>query len=187
MNVRALAVACVVSAAVAPLARAQDQPEETPRPWLRPMLGAHLGYASVERADNTFEIGASLDVGSYRTPRLRVALGVDYLSTEPTRGQSRGSYSDLSVNADLRLKPFRIRSVAPYLGGGLGLHFQSNDIPEANIADIYDGVAVGVQAFLGILVDGAESGRWGVSGELRSVRAKNLSRTSLRGGLFLRL
>ncbi len=187
MYIRSLLVAGTVAAILAPAARAQDQPEETPRTWLRPTLGAHLGYASVERADNTFEIGASLDVGSFRVPRVRVALGVDYLSTEPTRGQSRGSYSDLSVNADLRLKPFRIRSVAPYLGGGLGLHFQSNDIPEANIADIYDGVAVGVQAFLGILVDGAESGRWGVSGELRSVRAKNLSRTSLRGGLFLRL
>jgi hypothetical protein len=154
----------------------------------RPLLGVHLGYAGIEKAKNTIELGASAEIGSYRTPRLRFVLGLDYLSSETTRPpRPAGSFSDLSVNGDLRFKPFQVRTVAPYLGGGLGLHFRSNDYGDPNIADIYDGVAVGVQGFVGVLVDGADTGRWGFSGEFRAVRAKDLHRSSLRAGLFLRL
>jgi hypothetical protein len=169
------------------VAAAQEPVDEAERRTFRPALGAHLGYAAVERADDTFEVGAWIDVGSYRFSRLRVAIGVDYLKTEPARGQGQGSYSDVSVSGDLRLKPFRIRSVVPYVGAGVGIHFRSNDIPVPNVADIYDGIAVGVQGVAGLMVDGAASGRWGVSGELRAVRAQNLNRTSLRGGVFVRL
>ena len=155
---------------------------------VRPLVGIHLGYAGIEKAKNTVEFGVSAEIGSYRTPRLRAALGVDYLSSDTKRSpRPAGSFSDLSVNGDLRLKPFQVRSVAPYLGAGLSLHFRGNDYEEPNIADIYDGVAVGAQAFVGVLVDGSEDGRWGFSGELRTVRAQNLDRTSLRVGLFLRL
>jgi len=155
---------------------------------VRPLLGIHLGYAGIEKAKNTIEFGAAAEIGSYRTPRLRVALGVNYLSSDTNRPpRPAGSFSELSVYGDLRLKPFQVRSVAPYLGAGLGLHFRGNDYQEPNIADIYDGVAVGAQAFVGVLVDGHEDGRWGFSGELRTVRADNLDRTSLRVGLFLRL
>jgi hypothetical protein len=155
---------------------------------VRPLLGVHLGYAAIAKAKNTLELGVSAEIGSYRTPRLRFALGVDYLSSETTRPpRPAGSFSDLSVNGDLRFKPFQVRTVAPYLGGGLGLHFRSNDYGEPNIADLYDGVPVGVQGFVGVLVDGADDGRWGFSGEFRTVRAKDLHRSSLRAGLFLRL
>jgi len=155
---------------------------------VRPLLGVHLGYAAIEKAKNALSFGASAEVGSYRTPRLRFALGLDYLSSDTERPpRPAGSFSDLSVNGDLRYKPFRIRTVAPYLGAGVGLHFRDNDYEEPNIADLYDGIAVGVQAFLGVLVDGNEDGRWGFSGELRTVRATNLHRTALRAGLFLRL
>jgi hypothetical protein len=112
---------------------------------------------------------------------------VNYLTTEPTRGQSSGSYSDLTLSAEARLKPFRLGSFVPYLAGGLGLHIRNNDIPEPNIADLYDGVVVGVQAALGLLKDGGDTGRWGYSGEMRIIRAQNIDRTSFRAGLFLRL
>ena len=155
---------------------------------VRPLLGIHLGYAGMEKAKNTIEFGAAAEIGSYRTPRLRVALGVNYLSSDTERlSQLAGSFSEFSVNGDLRLKPFQVRSVAPYLGAGLGLHFRGNDYEDPNIADIYDGLTVGAQAFVGVLVDGNEDGRWGFSGELRTGWVDNLDRTSLRVGLFLRL
>jgi hypothetical protein len=178
-----------VSLALIPLPLSLSaQVEEERDVAVRPLLGVHLGYAGIEKAKNTMELGASAEIGSYRTPRLRFALGVDYLSSETTRPpRPGGSFSDLSVNGDLRFKPFQVRTVAPYLGGGVGLHFRGNDYQEPNIADIYDGVAVGVQGFLGVLVDGAEDGRWGFSGEFRAVRAKDLHRSSLRAGVFLRL
>lgn len=165
-----------------------EEVEEDDDVGLRPLLGAHLGYAAIEEAKNTVEFGAYAEIGSYKTARLRFALGLDYLSSDTERPpEPAGSFSDLSVNGDLRFKPFRVRTVAPYLGAGLGLHFRSNDYEEPNIADIYDGVAVGGQAFVGVLVDGSEEGRWGFSGEFRMVKAQNLDRTSFRAGLFLRL
>lgn len=165
---------------------AQERYEESAAS--RPHIGVHLGYASIQKADNTLEFGAQAEVMSIKTPRVRLALGLDYLSTETERSpQPAGSFSDLSVSGDLRFKPFRVIGAVPYLGGGIGLHFRNNDYDEENIADIYDGMAVGAQAFVGILVDGTQGERWGFSGEIRMVRAQNLDRTSFRAGLFLRL
>ena len=175
----------LLAVSMSPL-EAQEREKESP--GSRPLIGFHLGYAGVEKADNTLEFGAQAEVMSFKTPRLRVALGLDYLSTKTERDpQPAGSFSDLSLSGDLRFKPFRVRGAVPYLGGGIGLHFRNNDYDEENIADIYDGVAVGAQAFAGVLVDGTEGGRWGFSGEIRVVRAQNLDRTSFRAGLFLRL
>ncbi|HUG26920.1 MAG TPA: outer membrane beta-barrel protein [Gemmatimonadales bacterium] len=155
--------------------------------YLRPALGLHLGYAAIENAGNTMEIGATMELGAYRTPRLRFALGVNYLSTDTERADLDGSFSDLTVSADLRYKPFQVRTVAPYIGGGVGFHVRRNDYDDPNIRDIYEGVAVGGQLFAGVLVDANETGRWGFSGELRGVRAQNLDRTSFRAGVFMRL
>ncbi len=164
------------------------QVEEDREVAVRPLLGVHLGYAGIDKAKNTIELGANAEIGSYRTPRLRFVLGVDYLSSDTERVAGLpGSFSDLSVNGDLRFKPFQVLGVAPYVGGGLGLHFRRNDYQDPDIADIYDGVVVGIQGFVGVLVDVDEGGRWGLSGELRRVNAQNLDRTSLRAGLFLRL
>ena len=180
-----LPLALIVSPVVSPL-EAQEREERGEA--VRPHIGFHLGYAGIEKAENTLEFGAHAEVASFKTPRLRFALGLDYLSTDTERPpRPAGSFSDLSVNGDLRFKPFSVRGVVPYLGAGIGLHFRDNDYEDPNIADIYDGMAVGGQAFAGVLVDGTEGGRWGFSGEFRVVRAQNLNRTSLRAGLFLRL
>lgn len=187
--IRLSSLFALVALFASPLSAQQVELEPDQQVAVRPLLGIHLGYAGIEKAKNTIEFGASAEVGSYRTPRLRFALGLDYLSSDTERPpRPSGSFSDLSVNGDLRFKPFQVRTVAPYLGAGLGLHFRSNDYDQdPNIADLYDGVAVGVQGFLGVLVDGSDDGRWGFSGELRAVRATNIHRTSLRAGLFLRL
>jgi hypothetical protein len=168
-----------------PLAAQQVEDQEVA---VRPLFGVHLGYAAIEKAKNAIEFGASAEIGSYRTPRLRFAVGFDYLSSDTERTpRPSGSFSDKSLYGDLRLRPFQVRTVAPYVGAGLGLHLRGNDYDDETIADLYDGVAAGVQGFVGVLVDGREDGRWGFSGELRTVRAINIHRTSLRAGLFLRL
>lgn len=170
-----------------PMPNAPPPAVDTVPQYLRPALGVHLGYAAIENAGNTVEFGATVELGAYRTPRLRFALGVNYLSADTKRADLDGSFSDVTISADLRFKPFQVRTVAPYIGAGLGFHVRSNDYDEPNIRDIYDGVAVGGQLFAGVLVDGNETGRWGFSGELRAVRAQNLDRTSFRLGVFLRL
>ncbi len=170
-----------------PMPTTQPSVVDTVPQYLRPALGVHLGYAAIENAGNTIEIGATVELGAYRTPRLRFALGVDYLSSDTKRADLDGSFSDLTISADLRYKPFQVRTVAPYIGAGVGFHLRNNDYDDPNVRDIYEGVAVGGQIFAGVLVDANETGRWGFSGELRGVRAQNLDRTSFRAGVFLRL
>ncbi len=149
-------------------------------------VGLFAGFADIAKAKSALELGGYLDVGSYRTPRLRLVLGVDYLSSETERKRLDGSFSDLTFSGDLRLRPLRVKSVVPYGGAGLGIHFRSNDYDDPLIADIYDGIVVGVQVFGGVKVDASDTGRWGLSAELRRVQAQNLDRTSLRVGVFVR-
>ncbi|MFN2315363.1 MAG: outer membrane beta-barrel protein [Gemmatimonadales bacterium] len=186
LPVLALLVAAPLQAQI-PMPTTPPPVVDTVPQYLRPALGVHLGYAAIENAGNTLEFGATMELGAYRTPRLRFALGVNYLSADTKRADLDGSFSDLTISADLRYKPFQVRTVAPYIGAGVGFHVRSNDYDEPNIRDIYDGVAVGGQIFAGVLVDGNETGRWGFSGELRGVRAQNLDRTSFRAGVFMRL
>jgi hypothetical protein len=171
---------------------------------LQPLVEIHVGYDLVTKADDAIEFGGSTETNVFGKQYLGLAAGVDYLNTATEREITggaipKGSFSDLSVSGDLRLKPFQIKAVAPYLGVGLGLHFRSNDYEAdanaiedvkratSNIADIYDGVGICAQGSVGVLVDGTESGAWGVSGELRSVKGADVDRTAMRIGLFVRL
>lgn len=165
--------------------RAQDTEEPSAR-VIRPALGAHFGFANIESAENALEVGLFADIGSYRWAWLRTVVGLDYLSSSSTRPGADGTFSDVAVNLDLRIKPLRVRSVTPYLGAGLGVHFRSTTASDPNVRDIYDGVVVGAQGFVGALVDLRPDGNWGASGELRTLAAQNINRTSLRLGVFRR-
>jgi len=153
---------------------------------LGPAIGAHLGFTTIEKADNTIEAGVYADVGSVRWERMRVIIGVDYLSSSSTRSGADGSFNDVTLNGDLRYKPFNISGVTPYIGAGLGIHVRSTDATNPLIKDIYDGIAVGVNVFGGALVDLSEDGRTGALGELRRVQAQNVNRTAFRLGMFFR-
>jgi hypothetical protein len=171
---------------------------------LQPLVEVHVGYAVVTKADDAIEFGASTEMNAFSKQYLRLVTGVDYMSTRTKReitggAVPEGSFSDLGVYGDARLRPFRVKVVAPYLGIGLGLHFRSNDYQAAdgasddvkratkNIADLYDGVGICAQGSVGVLVDGTESGAWGVSGDVRSIKGADVGRTSIRVGLFVRL
>jgi hypothetical protein len=156
-----------------------------PRLDLRPAIAAHVGFATVDQAKNTLEYGIAMDVGPLRQPQLRLVLGLDYLRTD-TRRTPGGSFSDVSLIADLQWKPLRIGATTPYVGAGLGAHIRSNDIADPNVADIYDGVAVGGQLFAGAQVDANDTSLWGFAGELRLTKAQNLNRTALRAAVFRR-
>ncbi len=164
------------------LAVAQDADQRR----LRPAVGVHLGYASIDKAKGSLEVGAFADVGSYRYERLRMIVGVDYLSSTSTRPNADGEFSDLTLSGDLRWKPFAVRSVAPFVAVGLGLHFRNNDASDPDIADIYDGLAVGYNLSLGSMIDFTPDGRTGAVVDLRRVAAQNVSRSSFRVGAFYR-
>jgi hypothetical protein len=177
------------------------QPGDT---GLQPLVEVHVGYGLIAKADDAIEFGGSTELNVFGRRYLRLVTGVDYLSTETEREIStgvvpKGSFRDVSLYSDARLEPFRVRAVAPYVGLGLGLHFRSNDYEAAddatpdvklgtrNIADLYDGVGICAQGAAGVLVDGTETGRWGISGEVRAVRGADVDRNAVRIGLFVRL
>ncbi len=178
-TIRALLAACCLLPA---LVSAQDP--ELRR--LRPAVGAHVGFASIDKAKSALEVGAFADVGSYRAERLRVIVGVDYLSSTSTRQNADGSFSDLTLHGDLRWKPFAVRAVTPFVGVGLGLHVRNNDATDPDIADIYDGLAVGYNLSLGSMIDFTPDGRTGGVVDLRRVQARNVDRSSFRVGAFYR-
>jgi hypothetical protein len=153
---------------------------------LRPAVGAHVGYASIENAKGSLEIGAFADVGSYRRERVRMILGVDYLSTTSTRPAADGSFSDLTLSGDLRWKPFSVGTVAPFVGAGIGVHLRSNDASDPTIRDLYNGLAVGYNLSLGSMIDFLPDGTKGAVLDLRRVQAQNVDRTSFRVGAFYR-
>lgn len=161
---------------------AQDSSDEGPRPTLT----LFLGYANIEKAEGAVEFGASAEIGSYRYSSVRVAIGVDRVSSHTERIDEDGSFSDLALNGDLRFIPGGVGMVEPYMGAGLGLHLLSNDYEDENVSDIYDGLVPGIHAFLGAKVDVAETARWGINGEVRFLAANDIGRTSFRAGVFFR-
>lgn len=152
----------------------------------RSAIGAHVGFVSIEDAKNASELGLSAEFGSLRWPWLRTVVGLDYLRSSSTRANADGTFQNIALNLELRATPLQIGKVVPYIGGGLGVHFRSTNASDPNVADIYDGVVVGAQGFLGALMDLREDATWGLSTELRTVAAQNIGRTSLRLGVFRR-
>jgi len=182
--VRIIAVAMAISVPIASLA-AQDGMAAAPF-YERPSIGAHVGYVSIEDAKNALEVGIAGDIGSLRWPWLRTVVGLDYLSTSSNRPNADGTFQNIALNADLRATPLQIRNVVPYFGAGVGVHFRSTTATDPNVRDIYDGVVIGAQGFVGAMIDLRADGAWGASAELRTVAAQNIGRTSLRAGVFRR-
>lgn len=190
ISVRTAAVACgALLLLAAPIAaQSPDTLITTTEPpaTQRPAIGVQAGWASIENADGALEAGVFADIGSWRWPWLRTVIGLDYLNTTSTRVGADGSFTDVTLNLDLRIKPFRVERVVPYVGAGVGVHFRSSTATDPNVAAIYEGTAVGLQYFGGALVDLSADGMWGASGEVRSTQAQNVDRTTFRLGLFRR-
>jgi hypothetical protein len=154
--------------------------------WERSAVGAHVGYVAIEDAKNALEVGLAGDIGSLRWSWLRTVAGVDYLSTSSTRPNADGTFQNIALNLDLRATPLQIGRVVPSLGAGVGVHFRSTTATDPNVQDIYDGVVVGAQGFIGALIDLRPDGTWGMSTELRAIAAQNIGRTAFRVGVFRR-
>jgi hypothetical protein len=178
----------LIAALCLPVALVSQEPAQgTATPTaLRPSIGAHFGFVSLDDARNTLEVGLLADLGSYRYPWLRTVAGLDYLNSRSTRPGADGSFTDVSLNLDIRIMPFSVQAVTPYLGVGPGVHFRSTTASDPNVANIYDGTVVGWQAFIGALVDLADDRSWGALAELRTTQAQNIDRKALRVGAYRR-
>ena len=185
----ALAAAALLAAA-APRARAQQQE----RAHLGvDRLGSFLSWAWTDHGTHGHELGADLDIGSIFSPRLRLAVGLNYFHADIDRrdplGQPvDGTFHDFSVHAEASYEIMRIGRLGPYVGAGVGVHWRGSDINNDidDTARLYKGAVVGGDFFGGTTFALTESRRYSLYAEARRVEAQNVERSLARLGIIIR-
>jgi hypothetical protein len=187
------ALACAVAAILAvaaPRARAQEQ-ENAHLGVDR--LGSFLSWAWTDHGRHGHELGADLDIGSIVSPRLRLAVGLNYFLADIDRrnhlGQPvDGTFHDFSVHAEASYEILRIGRFGPYVGAGVGVHWRGSDIDNDidNTARLYKGAVVGGDFFGGTTFALTQSRRYSLYAEARRVEAQNVGRSLARLGIIIR-
>ena len=186
-----LALAAVAMlAAAAPHAGAQEQE----RAHLGvDRLGSFLSWAWTDHGRHGHELGADLDIGSIFSPRLRLAVGLNYFHADIDRrdhlGQPvDGTFHDFSVHAEASYEIVRIGRLGPYVGAGVGVHWRGSDINNDidNTARLYKGAVVGGDFFGGTTFALSQSRRYSLYAEARRVEAQNVGRSLARLGIIIR-
>lgn len=186
-----LALAAVAMlAAAAPHAGAQEQE----RAHLGvDRLGSFLSWAWTDHGTHGHELGADLDIGSIFSPRLRLAVGLNYFHADIDRrdhlGQPvDGTFHDFSVHAEASYEIVRIGRLGPYVGAGVGVHWRGSDISNDidNTARLYKGAVVGGDFFGGTTFALSQSRRYSLYAEARRVEAQNVGRSLARLGIIIR-
>jgi hypothetical protein len=187
------ALACAVAAILAvaaPRALAQDQ-EHAHLGVDR--LGSFLSWAWTDHGRHGHELGADLDIGSIVSPRLRLAVGLNYFHADIDRrnhlGQPvDGTFHDFSVHAEASYEILRIGRFGPYVGAGVGVHWRGSDIDNDidNTARLYKGAVVGGDFFGGTTFALTQSRRYSLYAEARRVEAQNVGRSLARLGIIIR-
>lgn len=190
-KVGTLAIACIAAQLVfAPRAHAQE--EEHAHLGVD-RLGSFLSWAWTDHAKSGHEIGADLDIGSVFSPKLRLAVGLNYFHADIDRRDHlgdpiTGTFHDFSVHAEASYEIARIDRFGPYLGAGVGVHWRGSHI-DPDIDDtgrLYRGAVVGADFFGGTTFALSTSRRYSLYAEARRVEAQHVERTLARLGIIVR-
>jgi hypothetical protein len=174
----------------APRARAQDQE----RAHLGiDRFGSFLSWAWTDHGTHGHELGADLDIGSIVSPKLRLAIGLNYFHADIDRRNHLGApvdgtFHDFSVHAEASYEVLRVWRFGPYVGAGVGIHWRgssiNNDIDDT--ARLYKGSVVGGDFFGGTTFALTQSRRYSLYGEARRVEAENVARSLARVGIVIK-
>jgi hypothetical protein len=182
--------AVALLAAAAPRVRAQER-EHAHLGVDR--FGSFLSWAWTDHGTHGHELGADLDIGSIFSPRLRLAVGLNYFHADIDRRNHLGApvdgtFHDFSVHAEASYEILRIGRLGPYLGAGLGVHWRGSNIDDDidNTARLYKGAVVGGDFFGGTTFALTESRRYSLYAEARRVEAQNVGRSLARLGIIIR-
>ncbi len=89
-------------------------------------IGGKIGYMKPEDIDGTFTVGAVVDLGTF-IPELHWDASIQYWSAGKDEVDSDWSLTDIAIKSTVRYLFPTGGNVAPYAGGGLGIHFYSCD------------------------------------------------------------
>jgi hypothetical protein len=176
--------------ALAPRARAQEQE----RAHLGvDRLGSFLSWAWTDHGAHGHELGADLDIGSVISPKLRLAVGLNYFHADIDRRNHlgapvTGTFHDFSVHAEASYEVLRIGRLGPYVGAGVGVHWRGSSIDNDvdNTARLYKGAVIGGDFFGGTTFALTQSRRYSLYAEARRVEAQNVERSLARIGIIIR-
>jgi hypothetical protein len=184
-----LAVAAMLVVA-APRAHAQEQE----RAHLGvDRFGSFLSWAWTDHGRHGHELGADLDIGSIISPKLRLAVGLNYFHADIDRRDHLGdpvdgTFHDFSVHAEASYEIIRIGRLGPYVGAGVGVHWRGSSIDNDidNTARLYKGAVAGGDFFGGTTFALTQSRRYSLYAEARRVEAQNVGRSLARLGIIIR-
>jgi hypothetical protein len=99
-------------------------------------IGAKIGYLKPEDIDGTFTVGAVVDLGTF-IPELHWDASIQYWSASNDELDYDWSWTDVAIKSTVRYLFPTGGNVAPYAGGGLGIHFYSweHDGPVGSYSD----------------------------------------------------
>jgi hypothetical protein len=156
-------------------------------------IGTFLSWAWTDHGRSGHELGADLDIGSVFSPKLRLAVGLNYFHADIDRSSHLGqpvggTFHDFSLHAEASYELVRIDRFGPYVGAGVGVHFRGSDIDNDidDTARLYDGAVIGADLFGGTTFALTKSRRYSLYAEARRVEAQNVERTLARLGLIVR-
>jgi hypothetical protein len=188
-----LAVRLAAVAALLPtLAMAQrvdsvTRKDSTPRLGLgaSSALTVHSGVGQIKHAALGIESGASLDLGWIGSRKVRLSVGVDYLSMTIDRPDSLGLRESgggyvFTAFTDVTVFPSLSRRLSPYGGVGFGVDAVGTTISNEQIGSLYNTNVLDVHAQAGALYRITPRGRLQL--EARGTGARVVRRVSVRLG-----
>jgi outer membrane protein W len=154
-------------------------------------LSLHLGVSDVQRSVRGVEGGATLDLGHFASPRVRLLADVSFLRTSPmserveSEGRSyRDVFYDLSGNLAVAVHPTGVSArIAPYVAAGVGIHVLSSSFGSLALDTRYNTNNFGVIGLAGVRARVGQAGRHAVLLEVRRIEAKDVSRLNLQVGM----
>lgn len=184
-RIAAAALVCLASASVS---RAQDAAF-----GVRAIgaVGIQVGRASIERNAEAYEIGGRVDVGHFRSDRIRVAADIAFMRTlsyeefVPSEDTTyRNEFYDLSGHVTVQ---WYLASpsgrVAPYVSTGVGVHALTSSFRSIVLDQRYNSNRFGLRAAGGMRVRLGSDRRRALFVEYAGTLVREVSRGSVHLGI----
>lgn len=148
-------------------------------------------WGSIERGFHAVALGTMVDLGHFRSRRVRLLADLEYLLTLPheerveTEGRSyRDVFRDLSGHVAVAFHGNAPTSrVSPYVASGVGIHVLSSTFGSIPIDQRYNTNNFGLLAAAGMRIAIGSGGRRALQLEVRGLQARDVRRLSVHAGV----
>lgn len=148
-------------------------------------------WASIEHGFHAFALGTTVDLGHFRSRRVRLLADLEYMLTLPheerveIEGKSyRDVYRDLSGHVAVAFHGASPTArVSPYVATGVGVHVLSSTFGTLSIDQRYNTNNFGLLAAAGMRIAIGSGGRRALQLEVRGLQARDVRRVGVHVGM----